>query len=67
MIKSSTQNVLLFFCPYLPIGKYGHKALIKYPKHAKTIINQGFFSLQKFSKKVPNQWVRIGRQILPHY
>lgn len=50
-MQSSTQNVLLFLCPYLPIGKYGQKATAKYPYPAKTLIKQRFFSLQKKSKK----------------
>jgi hypothetical protein len=44
-MQSSTFCVLLFLCPYLPIGKYWQKAIAKCPNPAKTLIKQGFFSL----------------------
>lgn len=64
-MQSSTQNVLLFLCPYLPIGKNCQNAITKYPKCSKTLIKQGFSLIVKIFKKPPNQWVSIGRQTLP--
>ncbi len=64
-MRSSTQNVLLFICPYLPIGKWWQNIDTKFPKCSKTLIKQGFFLIVKIFKKPPNQWVGIGRQTLP--
>lgn len=64
-MRSSTQNVLLFICPYLPIGKWWQNIDTKYPQYPKTLIKQGVSLIVKIFKKRLNQWVSIGRQTLP--
>ncbi|OCK53092.1 hypothetical protein BA768_00610 [Chryseobacterium sp. CBo1] len=59
--------MLLFLCPYLPIGKQYQNAIEKYLKYFKTLIIQVFSEIVKIFKKPTNQWVEIGRQTLPPF